>query len=160
MHPNAALVDSFYRAFARRDAAAMNACYAPGIRFEDAAFGPLEGDRARAMWSMLCERAKDFRVEHRDVVADDARGSAHWEAHYTFSGTGRTVHNVIDADFEFAGGLIVRHTDRFDFHRWCGMALGPHMRFLSLLPPVRGTIRKKALAGLDGWIAKRTATPG
>ena len=34
--------------------------------------------------------------------------SAHWEPTYRFSATGRTVHNVIDAEFEFdAAGVFV-----------------------------------------------------
>ena len=44
-----------------------------------------------------------------------AKGSAHWEADYTFSATKRKVHNVVDARFELRDGLIVKHTDVFDF---------------------------------------------
>ena len=50
--------------------------------------------------------------------------SAHWEAMYTFSQTGRKVHNKIDAKFEFKDGLIIKHTDDFDLHNWAKQALG------------------------------------
>jgi ketosteroid isomerase-like protein len=44
---NTKLINRFYTAFQKRDADAMNACYAPGIRFSDPVFGALEGDRAQ-----------------------------------------------------------------------------------------------------------------
>ncbi|MDO8969867.1 MAG: nuclear transport factor 2 family protein, partial [Saprospiraceae bacterium] len=77
-----------------------------------------------AMWTMLVTAGKDLRIEFRDVRSEGNRGSAHWEAWYTFSKTGRKVHNIIEAQFEFKDGLIYRHTDQFDFARWSRQALG------------------------------------
>lgn len=109
MHPNAALIERFYQAFQQRDAATMASCYAANARFEDPAFGELRGAEIGAMWAMLCEKAKDFRLEYADMDANDAQGHARWEAHYTFSATGRSVHNRISARFRFEDGLIVDH---------------------------------------------------
>src|ERR1700682_5724474 len=89
-HPNAALIERFYTAFARRDAPAMAACYTDDAHFSDPVFD-LTGAQVGAMWAMLCERGKDLRLEWRDVRADDITGSAHWEPRYTFSSTGRPV---------------------------------------------------------------------
>jgi ketosteroid isomerase-like protein len=125
MHPNAETIQRFYTAFAARDAAGMAACYADDVVFSDMAFGELRGAKAGAMWQMLCERGKDLKIEFRDVEADDRSGKAHWEAWYTFARTGRKVHNVIDASFEFRDGKIVRHTDSFDLWRWSRQAIGP-----------------------------------
>ena len=58
------------------------------------------------MWTMLCERGRDLTLDWRDVRADDATGAAHWEPRYTFSVTGRPVHNKIDARFTFRDGKI------------------------------------------------------
>ena len=110
MHANAALLENLYSAFARRDAATMAACYHPQAHFTDAVFD-LRGAQVGAMWRMLCERGSDLSVEHRGIEADEHRGSAHWEAWYSFSATGRKVHNVIEAQFEFQDGLILRHVD-------------------------------------------------
>ncbi len=152
-HPNAELVDGFYRAFAAHDAEAMARCYAPNVRFSDPVFVGLEGEEAGDMWRMLCGRAADLRVEHRDVVADDEKGSAHWEAWYTFSATGKKVHNVIDARFRFADGLIVEHEDSFDFGAWSRQAIG--------LPAVllgwTGVIQKKARSGARAQLAHFSA---
>jgi ketosteroid isomerase-like protein len=142
-HPNVALVDEFYRAFAEGDAEAMARCYAPNARFSDPVFVGLEGDEPGDMWRMLCGRAKDLRVEHRDVVADDEKGSAHWEAWYTFGATGRKVHNVIDASFRFEDGLIVEHVDTFDFGAWSRQAIG----LPAILLGWTGLIQKKAQSG-------------
>ena len=99
MHRNAELIRTFYTCFANRDAQGMAACYHPSVTFSDEVFVDLDAARAKAMWQMLCERGKDLKVEFRDVDADDSAGRAHWEAWYTFSATGRPVHNKIDARF-------------------------------------------------------------
>ena len=155
MHPNASLIDRFYKAFAAGDAEGMVACYHPDVHFSDPVFTDLRGDRAGAMWRMLSARAKDLKIVHSDVSADDLEGRAHWDADYTFSATGRSVHNVIDARFTFRDGKIVRHIDTFDLHRWAGMALGITGKLFGWLPPVQSGIRQKAAAGLDAWICKR-----
>lgn len=155
-HPNAQLLETFYTAFARRDGEAMAACYAPDVQFADPVFPDLRGARAGNMWRMLTERTNaDFKLTYRDIKADDRTGSAHWEAIYEFSATGRRVHNVIDATFEFRDGKIVRHTDRFDLWKWAGMALGLKGKLLGWAPPVRGAIRKLARRGLDAYEAKK-----
>jgi ketosteroid isomerase-like protein len=105
-HRNEELVRDFYTCFANRDARGMAACYHRDVEFSDEVFIELEGARAKAMWQMLCERGKDLKIEFRDIQADDSTGRAHWEAWYTFSPTGRRVHNQIDARFEFRGGKI------------------------------------------------------
>ena len=153
MHPNAHLIESLYTALQQRDGAAMGACYAPTVRFRDPVFA-LEGWRVRAMWRMLCERGKDLRIEFRVLSADDASGSAHWEAWYTFGATGRPVHNVITADFTFAAGRIVIHEDRFDFHRWAGQALGLPGRLLGWVPPFQQAVRRRSAATLEAFIRK------
>ncbi|MGH7701838.1 MAG: nuclear transport factor 2 family protein [Gemmatimonadales bacterium] len=156
-HSNVHLVESFYTAFQRRDAAAMGACYAPTISFRDPVF-VLEGWRVGAMWRMLCERGVDLRIEARNIQADDTRGGAHWEAWYTFRATGRRVHNVIEAGFVFSGGRIVEHQDRFDLHRWAGQALGLKGRLLGWTPPVQRAIRGQAARALDDFIRKHGLT--
>lgn len=157
MHPHAALIERFYASFAARDAAGMRACYHPDVVFSDPAFGELQGARAGAMWSMLCERGKDLRVTTSGVEADDARGSAHWEATYTFSQTGRRVHNRVDAEFAFRDGLIARHTDRFGFWAWARQALGPAGLLLGWTPLLRGKVRATALRGLEKYMRDHVA---
>lgn len=150
---NAALVGRFYGAFGRRDVDAMLGCYHPDVVFSDPVFGTLAAADTRAMWRMLNGRARDLRVEFRDVEANAHGGRAHWEAWYTFAATGRAVHNRIDAEFQFADALIVRHIDRFSLWRWAAMALGAKGALLGWVPSVRGAIRGQAAKGLAAFRA-------
>lgn len=153
MHANEELIRRLYEALERGDGEGMAACYAADARFEDPVFGELDGARAGAMWRMLCGTpGASVRVELCDVVADDDSGSAHWEAFYKFSRTGRDVHNRIDAAFRFRNGRIVDHRDRFSLWRWAGMALGPQGILLGWAPPVRARIRSQARANLERFV--------
>jgi hypothetical protein len=107
------------------------------------------------MWRMLCERGKDLRVSVGDIQADATTGSARWEAWYTFSATGRPVHNAITAHFEFTDGSIVCHVDHFDLHRWASQALGLKGLLLGWAPPVQRSIRRQAARSLDAYIQSR-----
>ena len=120
------IIINFYNAFANLDAEEMVESYHPEVEFEDPAFGKLEGDRAKNMWRMLCksQKGKDFKIEFSDIEFEDQTGRAHWEAWYTFSKTGRKVHNIINAEFTFRDGKIITHKDTFDLYRWSKQALG------------------------------------
>jgi ketosteroid isomerase-like protein len=148
MHPNAALLTRFYEAFGRRDHAAMGACYRADAHFSDPVFTDLHGPQVSAMWRMLCTRATDLRIEASRITADDRCGSSHWEAWYRFSGTGRPVHNRIEAEFTFESGLIATHRDRFDLYRWTRQALGLKGLLLGWAPPTQRAIRSTAARGL------------
>lgn len=152
MHPHAQLIETFYTQFAQRNYAGMNACYAPEIEFADPVF-KLRGKRAKAMWHMLCSGSKGLELTFSQVQADDQRGQAHWEAKYTFSLTGRRVHNILDATFRFEQGKIVWHQDRFDFWRWSRMALGPTGWLLGWTPMVHKRVQGTALKNLEKFIA-------
>ncbi|QRK11584.1 nuclear transport factor 2 family protein [Archangium violaceum] len=155
MHPNAQLITDFYSAFQRRDAQAMASFYLPDAEFSDAAFVGLRGPQVTSMWLMLCERGKDLDISFRDVQADDRSGRAHWDARYTFSGTGRKVLNRIDAEFEFKDGKILRHTDHFDFWAWSRQSLGPVGLLLGWSPFLRNKVQAQARASLDKYMRER-----
>lgn len=150
-----ALLRRFYDAFAARDGEAMAACYADDVVFSDPAFPDLRGEEARDMWRMLTGRAADLRVEYRVERADETRGQVHWEAWYTFSQTKRKVHNVIDATLELRDGRIVRHTDRFDFHRWSKQALGAPGLLLGWSSWMQRKVQAKAGEGLRQFRARK-----
>lgn len=130
-------INKFYSAFQALDAETMASCYHPDIEFEDPAFGKLKGEHAANMWRMLCENQKDKGMTIEFDVNSDTE--AHWEPKYIFSKTGRSVHNLIDASFEFKEGLIIKHVDVFNLHRWAKQALG----FQGLLMGWTGFFRKK-----------------
>ena len=143
MHPNEVLIRRFYEAFEKKDHEKMQASYHPEASFSDPVFPDLSADEVKAMWKMLTTSAKDLKVNFRDVQADDRQGSCRWEADYTFTGTGRKVHNKISAEFEFSEGKIIRHKDHFDFWRWSRMALGRPGLLLGWSPYLLNAVRKK-----------------
>ncbi len=124
---HAALIATFYAAFRQRDHATMAGCYAPDAELEIAVSG---------------------------IEAHAERGSAHWEAKYLFTSTGRRVHNRIDAFFHFRDGRIVHHGDKFSLYTWAGQALGWRGLLLGWSPPVQNAIRRRAADGLDTFIRK------
>jgi len=150
MNANEKTIDNFYNAFARLDPDGMAQCYADDVAFDDEVFTLRGKSEVMGMWRMLCAATKDkgadvWQLRYRDVKAAGAGGSAHWDAHYRFSATGRIVDNSIAAKFEFApDGRIVRHRDSFDFWRWSRQALGAPGLLLGWTPMLRGKIREKA----------------
>ncbi|MFO0612686.1 MAG: nuclear transport factor 2 family protein [Polyangiaceae bacterium] len=151
---NRALITTFYECFQKKDSAGMVACYADDVSFTDPVFQTLHGPKAGAMWKMLIGSGSDLRLEFKDVKADEKRGSAHWDAYYTFSGTGRFVHNSIDAAFEFRDGKIVKHVDTFDLHRWAGQALGLMGKLFGGFGFLQSSVRAKAARRLEDYVAK------
>jgi limonene-1,2-epoxide hydrolase len=151
-------IHRFYTAFQELDGDTMAACYAPDCRFSDPVFPELRGPEVGAMWQMLCKRAKGFSLEYSGVEASGRRGQAHWEARYVFSTTGRTVHNIIEARFEFNdSGLIVSHVDTFDLWRWTRQALGAPGVLLGWSGLVQNKVRATAAQGLEQWMARDAA---
>jgi SnoaL-like domain len=151
-----ATIERFYAAFARLDGEAMQACYAEGARFQDEAF-QLQGPREiGGMWRMLCEATRAKGMAHWKLQASAITdSSAHWEAHYLFSATGRMVHNKIDASFRFdPQGLITGHRDRFDFWAWSRQALGTPGLLLGWSPFLRKKVQAQAAANLKRFLAK------
>ena len=148
MHPNAELLTRFYSAFAAKDHAIMARCYADDATFSDPVFPHLDADEVRAMWRMFCTSGNDVDVSFGEVEANDARGSARWEAIYAFPKTGRRVHNRIAASFTFSDGLIAEHRDDFDLYRWTRMALGTAGVALGWTPFVKGKVRRQAAGQL------------
>ena len=160
MTANRDTINHFYAAFSRLDADAMAECYADNVQFRDEVF-TLDGKReVMGMWRMLVSAVQakgreDWQLTWRDASAAGSEGTAHWDAHYRFSATGRLVDNSIDARFAFdPAGRIVLHHDSFNFWRWSRQALGTPGLLLGWTPLLKGTVRRKADANLRNFLAK------
>jgi len=152
MHPNQALIETFYRAFQQKDHETMASCYHPDVRFRDEAF-ELSGKEVAAMWHMLCERGTDLTMTF-SVQEQQGNITAHWEPRYTFSQSGRPVHNIVDATFEFKDGKIIRHIDQFGFWRWSRQALGLAGWLLGWSGLLRNKVRTMAGKNLEKFMAQ------
>lgn len=163
MHPNQQTIETFYSAFARLDPEIMTGCYAPDASFDDEVFSLRGRDEVAGMWRMLCRATASggrdvWKLQSRDVRADDTSGQAHWDAHYRFSSTGRIVDNSIDARFTFnPQGQIASHRDSFDFWSWSRQALGVPGYLLGWTPQLRHKVQAQAASNLRRFLAKEVA---
>ena len=153
-----ATIEKLYAAFAQLDGETMQSCYARNASFEDEVF-KLSGPREiGGMWRMLCNATKSnpaSLAQWKLATSNITEHSAHWDANYLFSATGRTVLNKIDAEFEFdASGLIVKHRDRFDVWAWARQALGMPGLLLGWTPFLRAKVRAQAAGNLQRFLEK------
>jgi hypothetical protein len=134
----------------------MASCYHPQAVFNDEAFVNLRAKEPGQMWKMLMERSKGrLKVNFSNVQASAERGNADWVAEYEFSATGRKVINHIHAEFEFKDGLIYRHTDRFNLHRWATQAMGWKGRLLGGFGFFKRKVQQNARRALNQFIEKQ-----
>ncbi len=157
-HPNVALITELYRCFQKLDGEGMAHCYHEDATFSDPVFTHLRGKEVGDMWRMMCARAREFKLDYRDVIANDSNGSARWKADYKFSGTGRSVSNHIESEFVFKEGKIITQTDSFNFWKWSGMALGPVGYALGWTPLIQRKVQKQAASNLQRFIEKQSHT--
>ena len=151
---NSELIKNFYTAFQNKNWKQMQECYHEEGHFSDPVFPDLHGKKARAMWHMLTSASTDLTLTFSDIKTNSENGTCLWEAIYSFSKTGRKVHNKIDAHFTFKDGLILAHKDHFDLWKWSRMALGPTGTLLGWTPFIKGKIRLMAAKNLGTFISK------
>ncbi|WP_420583303.1 nuclear transport factor 2 family protein [Reichenbachiella sp.] len=151
-----ALIEKFYIAFNEKDAKTMAECYHKELEFEDPAFGVLDYKQACAMWDMLLSGNNNIEITFKNAWSENEFGGVDWEAKYPFSKTGRKVHNVIDAKFEFKDGLIVGHRDYFDFYKWSRMALGMPGILLGWTSYLHKKVQAQCATMLKKYMAEQT----
>ncbi|MEN9686710.1 MAG: hypothetical protein RLZZ28_2496 [Bacteroidota bacterium] len=153
MPTNEETIHHFYTAFQQLDYAAMQRCYSDDAVFNDPAFGLLDAHETRAMWEMLCKRAKDFSLTYGNIqLLDEEYATTDWAASYLFSRSGRRIVNRITAHMRFKDGLIIEHTDAFDIYKWSRQAFGLPGLLLGWTSFMHKKIQRKAKAGLADFM--------
>jgi hypothetical protein len=150
MNDNQALIRKFYTAFQQKDFLTMQSCYHAEANFSDPVFTNLNSAEVKAMWQMLLTSSKDLKIEFSDVTDSSAK----WDAWYTFSRSGRPVHNIVKSSFTFRDGLIFDQKDEFNFWRWSRQALGTSGLLLGWTPIVSNKVRSLARKNLDDFRRK------
>jgi ketosteroid isomerase-like protein len=149
------VIETFYTAFAKGDWQMMESCYHPEATFTDEVFVGLKGKEVPSMWRMLIERSKDeLEITFSHVQANEQAGSADWVAMYIFSATGRRVINRIHAEFQFKDGLIYRHNDSFNLHKWAGQAMGFKGKLFGGTSFFRKKLQKTAREAVKSYISR------
>ena len=147
---NRKVVDDFYKAFARKDGAAMTAAYASNAKFSDPVFPKLENGKGAAMWRMLC-RSDELKVRHEILKVDGDTVTARWVANYKF--LGNDIENTVTSTIKLKDGKIVDHKDSFDMSRWLGQAYGMAAKLPFAEHVLGGITRHVAGNRLDNFIA-------
>ena len=154
---NKQLVERFYTAFQQLDYKTMQDCYSDDAIFNDPAFGLLQGEEVKAMWEMLCKRAKDFSLVYSNIgLLDEEYATCNWTATYIFSATGRKVVNKITAHLRIQNGKIIEHSDAFKLSKWAAQALGFNGILLGWTGFMKRKIRKNARKGLTNFMENKT----
>lgn len=152
---NKQVIEQFYTAFQKGDAAGMNACYSDDIIFSDPVFLILKGEEVKSMWEMLCRNAKDFSLSFSDIeLLDEEYATCRWQASYIFSATGRKVQNNIKAYMRLKDGKIIEHSDAFRLSTWISQALGWKGFLFSWTGFMKRAIQKKARKNLDRYMGR------
>ena len=149
-----AVARRYWDAIGRLDAEAMAACYAADATFQDEVF-LLRGPECGMMWRMLFQGARDLVIKPGPLTVADGVAQGRLDAWYTFTQTGRKVHNRIRTRLVVRDGRIVDHHDRFPFYKWSRQALGAKGWLLGWTPLVRGAVRRQARKRLDKWMANQ-----
>jgi uncharacterized protein len=150
MESNRALLEKLYNGLERHDHDAMADCYHPDATFADIAFDLRGREQIHAMWHMIAESDLESTYSIESCNARD--GVVGWIADYTFTDTGRRVHNVLRSRLVLNDGLIVEHRDDSDPWKWGLQALGPVKGPLAwLVPAIR---QRKAAEKLADFISR------
>ncbi len=153
---NKQLVERFYTAFQQLDYKTMQDCYSDDAVFNDPAFGLLQGEEVKAMWEMLCKRAKDFSLVYSNIgLLDEEYATCNWTATYIFSATGRKVVNNITAHLRIQNGKIIEHSDAFKLSKWAAQALGWKGILFGWAGFMKRAIQKNARKGLTNFMERK-----
>ncbi len=158
MKPTEQVAITYFEGFKNKNPEQMNALYKPDVDgiFNDPVFQNLNTHQVQSMWSMLLRGSKDLTSTYKIVEVTDTSVTVEWEAHYTYSATGRKVVNNVRSVLQIENGLIVKQIDTFDLSKWTGQALPPVVaQLFAWFPDL--TIRKLAKKTLNGYIEKQSA---
>ena len=150
-----AVVTRFFEAFARRDAAAMAACYHPMASYSSPVFPDLRGVLPGAMWALALSDAQALQLQWSVAFADARKAQVTWRASWR---GGRRLRRLEAAStIAVWDGGIVRQVDEFRFARWAAQALGVWSWPLAWLAPFQRRVRQRARAALEAFMGAQPA---
>ncbi|CAN5553097.1 hypothetical protein BH11MYX1_BH11MYX1_14690 [soil metagenome] len=126
-----ATANTFYAAFAARNAATMRSHYAPTVAFHDPLFGSLRGDQVMLMWTTIMPAANPFQIVPSAATTPTLRSDGAWsvqvtwDAHYGLGG--RSIHNTSKTTLVIKDDKIIEQRDEWDLDRWTAQALPFHL---------------------------------
>ncbi len=147
-------ISRFYTSLKQLNPEGMNSCYGEDIIFSDPVFGVLRGEEVRAMWEMLCHRARNYSFSFSPPEdKGDGYYTCNWKATYLFSKTGKLITNKGKAFMKLEDGLIIEHSDAFSLRRWIHQAFGLKGYLFGGFGFFQKRIRLEAQRSLEKWMS-------
>lgn len=149
-------IHQLYTSIANRAISNIKTCYAPTARFNDPVFDTLVGNEIPKMWRMLIEKSKgNLEIEYTIIKSNEHKSSVEWIATYTFGKNKRKIRNVIQSEFYFKDGLIIKQNDDFNIWTWSKQAFGFSGFLFGWTGYMQNKIQEKANLALKNY--KETA---
>jgi len=151
MTPNEKTIHQFFQALANRDYITVQSCYSNHAVYNNSVMGLLDTDTTKAMWHLLCTGLLDLQTSYSAIQElDEEYATCLWEEKYTDKGN--WIHKKNKAYFRFENGLIIEHTDGFNFYDWCKQTYGMVGWLFGWTNFMQKRVQKKARKGLIDYM--------
>jgi len=118
MTSNEKTIHQFFRALENRDYETLLSCYSNNAVYNNPIMGLLDIETAKAMWELVCTCIPDLKTNYSDIQElDEEYATCLWEEEYIYNEN--LIYIKKKAYFRFENGLIIEHTDGFNFYDWC-----------------------------------------
>lgn len=123
MTPNETTIHLFFQSLEKRDYKTLQSCYGKNAVYNNPVMGLLDTDTTNAMWQLVCTCIPDIKTSYTDIQElDEEYATCLWKEQYI--NTGKLISKKNKAYFRFENGLIIEHTDGFNFYDWCKQTKG------------------------------------
>jgi hypothetical protein len=147
MSPNQNIIHQFFQSLENRDYKKLQSCYAENAVYNNQVMGLLDIDSTKAMWQLLCTCIPDLKTSYSNIQElDEEYATCLWEEKYTDNG--KLILKKNKAYFRIQDGLIIEHTDGFNFYDWCKQNYGLVGYLFGWSTFMQKRIQKKARKGL------------
>lgn len=153
---NKQVVEKFYEAFSRRNAAIMNSCYAEDIVYSNPVYGLLQGQEVHCMWELFCKEVHHFSLTFGTITEiDEEYITCNWTAKYNDIVTGRQIIKKAKAFMRINKGIIVEHSDAFNINTWMTQHFGWKGYLFGWTYYMKRSVFKKARKRLKTYMNNR-----
>ncbi len=147
MTPNETTIHLFFQSLEKRDYKTLQACYGKNAVYNNPVMGLLDTETTNAMWQLVCTCIPDLKTSYTDIQElDEEYATCLWEENY--SDNKNLIYKKNKAYFRFENGLIIEHTDGFNFYVWCRQTYGITGWLFGWTNFMQKRIQKKARKGL------------
>ena len=151
MTPNEKTIHQFFKALENRDYKTMQNCYEKSAVYNNQVMGLLDFGSTKAMWQQMCTSLTNLETSYTTIQElDEEYATCLWEEQYI--NNGKLISKKNKAYFRFENGLIIEHTDGFNFYDWCKQTKGVVGWLFGWSTFMQKRIQKKARTSLINYM--------